>query len=40
MCRINQLLLYACCLFILISMVCLLKEEPYISKAEIIKAFS
>ena len=38
--RNNQLLLFACCFIILIGMVCLIKEHPFVSKEEVIKSIS
>lgn len=38
--KTNELLLFTCCLIILVAMVCLLREEPYISKEEIIQAIT
>ncbi len=40
MSRTNQLLLFACCLIILIGMVCLINEKPFVSKEEIIESIS
>lgn len=38
--KTNELLLFTCCLIILIAMVCMLREEPFISNEEIVEAFS
>ncbi len=40
MTKTNQLLLFTCCLIILIAMVCMLREEPFISGETIVEALS
>lgn len=40
MSKTNQLLLFTCCLIILIGMVCLIDEKPYVSKKEILESMA